>query len=289
MMPSLIFPSSFQPTIALRQLRRCLAGFRHVVAETFTYEILVVDDGSPELLKPLIAHEFEALPIQWLWQANQGPAAARNFGVKMARGQFVAFIDDDCVPDAAWLTILWHTLKSRPSGMVGGQTINGLPTNLYAEASQQLVAYLYDYFTERNGRFFTSNNFALSKQLFVQVGGFDPSMPLAAGEDREFCARWLDAGLTLLYEPSAKIFHFHHLTFALFWQQHLNYGRGAKQFRRLRQNQKRAPAKLEPFRFYMDLLLCPIREKRPLRWNILPLIVLMGLTQLANAFGYFIE
>ena len=67
---SVIIPAHNRPD----QLRRCLEGFRLLSNLPFSYELIVVDDGSPELLKPLLAHHFESLPICWLWQSNQGPA-----------------------------------------------------------------------------------------------------------------------------------------------------------------------------------------------------------------------
>ncbi|MEM7334550.1 MAG: glycosyltransferase [Chloroflexota bacterium] len=282
---SVIIPSYDRP----EQLKRCLAGFHFLQAPSFRYEIVVVDDGSSNPLKPLLAPQFDALPICWLRQDNLGPATARNYGASIAQGQFIAFIDDDCLPHASWLVTLWDILSNQSTALVGGHTLNGLPDNLYAEASQLLVSYLYRYFEGKNGRFFTSNNFALSRQLFMQLGGFDESMPLAAGEDREFCARWQDAGLLLVYEPAAKVHHYHHLAASTFWQQHVNYGRGAKLFRYLRRNKNAGPIKIEPLSFYVNLLLVPLNEKRPFSWKNLFLIGLMALSQLANALGYFLE
>ena len=73
-----------------------LATLDSVFAQTFTdYEVIVVNDGSPDdtadVLKPLA----EAGRIHYIEQANQGQAAARNRGLAEARGEFVAFLDDD--------------------------------------------------------------------------------------------------------------------------------------------------------------------------------------------------
>jgi uncharacterized SAM-binding protein YcdF (DUF218 family) len=48
-----------------------------------------------------------------------------------------------------------------------------------------------------------------------------------AGEDREFCDRWLYHGYKMQYVPDAIILHSHYLTWSSFCKQHLNYGRGA--------------------------------------------------------------
>lgn len=270
------------------ELSRCLAGFEYLKASRFSYEIIVVDDGGAVSVGDELGHQFTSLPIRWLRQVNQGPATARNSGAKAARGKFVAFIDDDCLPDPEWLVMLFENLVAQPSGLIGGESVNGLPNNLFSEASQQLVRFLYAYFEGKNGRFFTSNNFALSRHLFLQIGGFDESMPLAAGEDREFCRRWLEAGLMMLFEPKAKVYHFHALSLRSFWQQHFNYGRGAKQYHKLGAQQKQKKVKLEPLSFYWRLIFYPLR-KRPFALYTLKLIPLMFLSQLANATGYFYE
>jgi glycosyltransferase involved in cell wall biosynthesis len=77
------------PVYRARYLR---AAIESVLAQTFRdYEIIVVDDGSPDRA------EIEAWPdrLRLLKQANQGPSVARNTGVQAARGRFVAFLDAD--------------------------------------------------------------------------------------------------------------------------------------------------------------------------------------------------
>ena len=73
-----------------------LATLDSVFAQTYPdYEIIVINDGSPDdtarALEPLV----EQNKIQYLEQENQGQAAARNRGLALARGEFIAFLDDD--------------------------------------------------------------------------------------------------------------------------------------------------------------------------------------------------
>jgi GT2 family glycosyltransferase len=60
-------------------------------------------------------------------------------------------------------------------------------------------------------RFFPSNNLAVSKKRFHELGGFDTSFLLAGGEDREFCYRWLQSGGRLRRAPNAVVEHAHRL------------------------------------------------------------------------------
>ncbi|HEX7134201.1 MAG TPA: glycosyltransferase family 2 protein, partial [Iamia sp.] len=75
---------------------------------------------------------------------------------------------------------------------------------------------------------------------------FDEDYPLAAGEDRDWCARLGAAGVALAWEPEAWVDHHQDLTLRTFWRQQARYGRGAHRFHRGRGRQ--------PARFYLDLV-----------------------------------
>jgi hypothetical protein len=61
---------------------------------------------------------------------------------------------------------------------------------------------------------------------------FDEGYPLAAGEDRDWCARLARAGDVLVHEPTAVVHHHQELTLRTFWRQQVRYGRGAYRFHR---------------------------------------------------------
>lgn len=287
---SIIIPTYNRPD----SLAKCLAGMQALLnvkgkKKRFSFEIVVVNDGSIADPAEMLTALFAKLPIQWLNQKNLGPAAARNRGARAANGRFYLFTDDDCVPEPDWVRQMVFALRQRPLTLVGGRTINGLPQNVFAEASQSLIDYLYSYFKCRDGRFFTSNNFGVQGTLFWQVGGFNETMKLAAGEDREFCDRWQAQGFPLYFEPAARIKHYHPLSLRSFWRQHFTYGRGARQYHHLRANRAKQGVQLEPLSFYGRLILWPLLGKRPFSFRNLLLIPLMALSQLANAVGYFID
>ena len=81
------------PFYGARYLREALESVR---AQTFAdYEIIVVDDGSPDRAEVNRLGLAEETRIRYLRQENQGPAAARNTALRAARGQFIAFLDSD--------------------------------------------------------------------------------------------------------------------------------------------------------------------------------------------------
>jgi glycosyltransferase involved in cell wall biosynthesis len=271
------------------RLQNCLQALVNLDYPTDRFEVIVVDDGSSTPMEPIAAPFQELLNLTVIRQPNSGPAKARNTGAAKAKGKYLAFTDDDCAPLPNWLTQLEGQFALTPDGLIGGQTLNALPQNLYSTASQILIDYLYDYFNLEAGRssFFASNNFAMPTQKFHELGGFDTSFPLAAGEDREFCDRWLHHHYPMLYVPSVQIQHYHHLTLQSFWRQHFNYGRGAFCFHQVRSQRNQDGIKIESLPFYTKLLLYPFG--RSTSQPAILLSVLLLLSQIANILGFFKE
>lgn len=275
---SVIIPTYNRP----QQLAACLRSVAQLDYPPDRMEVIVVNDGG--------TRPAGAAGVLLVDQPNAGPAAARNAGAAQASGDFLAFVDDDCQPDGEWLTRLSRQLEQTPEGLVGGRTINVLPDNRYATASQLLVDYLYAYYNQGGAgpHFFTSNNMALATVLFRQMGGFEASFALAAGEDRDFCDRWRQAGWEMVYVPAAVMYHAHRLTWRSFWRQHVGYGRGAYHFHQRRQQRQQGQVKVEPLSFYTNLVLYPFRAANGGMGRV-STAVLLAITQLANVWGYFYQ
>lgn len=283
---SIIVPTYERPLA----VERCLHALAEQDYPAEQFEIIVVDDGSPHSLKSLIAKFRPQVNICLIEKENAGPASARNQGAAHARGRFLAFTDDDCQPNIAWLAMLAEAVVEQPNVLVGGYTHNALDDNLFAEASQSLIDALYTYYVDSSGqpRFFTSNNMALSAEMFAQLGGFDTTFNLAAGEDRDFCNRWRQAGWTVQYLPRAIVNHYHDLSPRAFWQQHTRYGIGAYRLYEKRTKTAQKSLQFEPPRFYFSLILYPLRQTG-FRLRNLQLVALLFITQLANLLGFLQE
>lgn len=89
------------------------------------------------------------MTVRLIEQTNAGPAHARNTGARHASGAVLAFTDDDCTPRPDWLSTLHARARQNPEQLVGGHTVNALPDNVYATASQLLIDYLYAYHATR--------------------------------------------------------------------------------------------------------------------------------------------
>jgi GT2 family glycosyltransferase len=278
---SVIIPTYNRPD----RVKECLASLLQLDYRRDRMEIIIVDDGSKTRLDEIISPYQNQINITLIRQENSGPAQARNLGAFTAKGEFLAFTDDDCTPTSDWLTQLELQFNKQPDCLIGGAIINALTDNIYTTASQEIINYLYSYYNANpeDARFFTSNNFALAKELFIKIGGFDTSFPLAAGEDREFCDRWLHLGYKMIYATDVKVEHAHELNLKKFWKQQFNYGLGAFYFQRI--TTKRRGKRFQKFSFYLNLLKYPFSQSlNHSAWLIASLFLL---SQVAIAAGLF--
>ena len=282
---SIIVPTYRRPA----QLAACLEAMTHLDYPANRFEVIVVDDGSDAPPEATMTTVRDRLDATLLIAPHRGPAAARNAGAARAKGDVLAFTDDDCAPTTIWLQAFADRLGPSRDCAVGGRTVNALSENLYSTASQLLIDYLYAYYNAETAqaRFFTSNNLAVPADGFREVGGFDVTFPLPAAEDREFCDRWVNRGHRLVYAPDAVIRHAHSLTMRRFWRQHFDYGRGAFHFHQIRTVRSHHRMRVEPAAFYTGLLRHPL--SRAPRRHALALLALTVLSQIANATGFLAE
>ena len=278
---SVIIPTRNRPD----RLRNCLQALTKQDFPKTRFEVIVIDDGGETPTDRVVDEFRQHLNIQLITQSHsRGPATARNTGAAHSQADYFVFTDDDCEPTDGWLSELFKSLTQHPQSMVGGRTINGLSSNIYATASQLLVDYIYRYFNRDplHSQFLTSNNMALPAKEFDTVGGFDVSFPLAAAEDRDFCARWLHHQKQIIYLPNAFVKHSHQMGLRGFFRQHFNYGRGAYHFHQLRKLREEKPHPPEPWSFYINLAMLPFKRDA----RIIRLMLLLTGTQLANTLGY---
>jgi cellulose synthase/poly-beta-1,6-N-acetylglucosamine synthase-like glycosyltransferase len=282
---SVIIPTFIRPY----QLQRCLNSLTFLDYPRDRFEVIVVDDGSKKPPDKIIDSFKNILAIKLIRQSHSGPGAARNLGASKAKGSFLAFTDDDCLPDQDWLKSLEKKFIENPACAIAGRAYNGLPKNSFAEASQELIDYLHSYFnvTPHHATFLTSNNMAVAKKDFQDIGGFDTNFQYAGGEDREFCYRWLQSGYRLIYDPEVKVKHMHLLTLRTFVSQQLYYGRGAFQLQKSLSRAIDRRFSFEKLSFYTNLLSHPLKVS--CCENKITLSILFLLSQVAVTIGFIGE
>ena len=226
---SVVVPTRDRPD----RLALCLAALSRQTATDL--EIVVVDDASRDARA--VADAVAAVPRARLVRgAGRGPAAARNAGVRVAAAPLICFTDDDCDPAPQWAAALVARIDPSRNGSAhaaAGPTRNASPDDVYAAAAQAIATHLAEATIEPitgRMRFAPTSNLACRADVLTSVP-FDERYPLAAGEDRDWCARLVGSGHTLVFEPDALVRHHQRLTPAGFWRQQVRYGRGAYRFR----------------------------------------------------------
>ncbi|HJU91216.1 MAG TPA: glycosyltransferase [Gemmatimonadaceae bacterium] len=287
-------PATVRPTFSViiptfrrhAQISACLGALARLRYPRDRFEVIVVDDGSGSPPSKEVARAADSLRVRLVRSRHGGPGWARNAGAAVADGEFLAFTDDDCTPETDWLDALSASLVKMPDAAVGGRTENGLPDNPYSTASQLLVSYLYEYYSQpdhHNRRFFTTNNLALSRAIFTELGGFDVGTPGETAEDRDLCARWAHSGRPLHYCADAVVYHAHELGPLSFLRQHYRYGRSALYVERARAQRANERVRLEPLEFYFGMLAYPFANGH--RGRAMLLSLLIAATQAAYAHG----
>jgi glycosyltransferase involved in cell wall biosynthesis len=151
-------------------VRRCLTALIRQERRGFDFEIIVVDGNSADRTRDL-AHAYGARVIV---QAQRGIAQARQMGFEAARGEIIASTDADSAPPRAWLARLVTELQSAPDivGVYGPiRLYDGKP---YEDVLSHYLAGSYLYLNAVIQRpAFSGQNFAVWREAWARVGGFD--------------------------------------------------------------------------------------------------------------------
>jgi glycosyltransferase involved in cell wall biosynthesis len=193
-------------------------------------EVVVVDDGSRN--RGAVEAVAAAHGARLLRSPGRGPASARNLGAHASTREIVCFTDDDCEPSPAWARTLATAARAAPGRVAAGRTVSPRGAPAAVVASQAITNGLVAA-SRRSGSlgFAPTCNLAGERGTLTRLP-FDPAYPDAAGEDRDWWARAIAAGIEARYEAEAVVVHRPQLDLGGFLRQQLRYGRGAARFRR---------------------------------------------------------
>lgn len=160
------------------------------------YEVVVSDDGASPTAAALVGERFP-----WArWQAGprRGPAANRNAGARAARGAWLVFTDDDCLPAPGWLAAFAARVDAgAPVRVLEGRTDSGgAPVGAFDYVPDNLT-----------GGFLWSCNLAAERAFFLALGGFDEGFPFAHLEDVELRMRLEQGRHPWEWVPAAHVAH----------------------------------------------------------------------------------
>jgi cellulose synthase/poly-beta-1,6-N-acetylglucosamine synthase-like glycosyltransferase len=188
-------------------LSRAIEG---VLAQTHPAdEILVIDDGSRDATTGIAARYPTVTLVRH--DRNRGLGAARNTAFRVARNEFVASLDADCVPDPTWLATLVSHLKDSNVVGVGGRLTESVRRTV---ADRWRCAHMRQERGEsllRNTDFLFGCNNIYRKSAVIEAGGYNEAMRTNA-EDADLSRRLCAKGWNMVYEPGARAIHLRHDT-----------------------------------------------------------------------------
>lgn len=195
-------------------LRIALHALLRQTAARSTYELVVVDNNSSDDTPHVLA-EFTDERVRTIRERRQGLSFARNTGVSAARGDLIAFVDDDVDAAPDWVETLIAAFDAEPQvDGIGGRVLPawpGSPPRWLGREHWAPLA-LQDHgagrriFSAREPIGLIGANVAFRRDVFTRIGGFSPHVQrvkdgVGSIEDREFLTRLYASGGSMLYHP----------------------------------------------------------------------------------------
>jgi GT2 family glycosyltransferase len=214
-------------------------------------EIVVVDNAPRTTRTREFVDAYGDPRARYVCAEIPGLSAARNHGVLHARGEIVAFTDDDVVVDPQWVRGLVRGFGRRPdvalvTGLVLAAELESPSQGLFerkvswgADLAPRLFAVGSSVpevvMTPFNcGMVGAGASFAARRQTLLQIGPFDEALgagtPSRGGEDLDYFSRVLGSGQAIAYEPASLVWHHHRRDMENLRRQMLGYGSGLTAF-----------------------------------------------------------
>lgn len=185
----------------------CLNSLMNQTLTRDRYEIIVVDDGSTDGTLEIVRKFPGVISVS---QRNQGPAAARNNGVRRAQGGIILFTDADCRPFANWLEEMVRPFEQNPEIVAMKGAYETRQRELIARFVQIEYEDKYDRMKQQsNIDFIDTYSAGFRREIFLQARGFSEEFPVACAEDVELSFRLAGKGHKMVFNPEAKVFHLH--------------------------------------------------------------------------------
>ncbi len=225
----LIFVSIIIPVYnAESTIELCLDSLKKINYPTSKYEIIVSDNGSSDNTLRIV----EQYKVKVVFETSvQSSYAARNKGIKEAKGELVAFTDADCSVSENWLRGLVKYADDKSFGCFAGEIEAYKPITLVEKFSERIgllsqkgaiSGYQYLPYAQ-------TANAAYRKDVLDKIGGFNPDF--ISGGDGDIAWRMQkELGLKIKFIPEATVFHKHRTSLSGLYRQFKRYEQGKFSF-----------------------------------------------------------
>ncbi|ACL25248.1 exopolysaccharide biosynthesis glycosyltransferase EpsD [Chloroflexus aggregans] len=211
------------------RLQRVLAALAKQTYPHTSFEVVIVSDGSTDGTAAFCQYAQTPFHLQFIQQANAGPAAARNRGVAAARGTIILFLDDDVVPAPNLIAEHMRLHSECERRIVLGPMLTPPDARLspWVAWEQAMLEKQYRAMTSgiwpATARQFYTGNTSLARQLVLAAGGFDERFRRA--EDIELAYRLNKLGVEFVFAPQAIGYHYADRSFTSWLATPYAYGR----------------------------------------------------------------
>ena len=191
------------------------------------FEVLVVEDGSQITCQQVVQKHAAQMPIKYFCKPNSGPGQTRNYGAERSQGEYLIFLDSDCVLPPGYLEAVEKELSASPCDAFGG------PDRSHPSFTpvQKAISYsMTSFFTTggiRGGKkkldkfYPRSFNMGISASLYRKLGGFSK---MRFGEDIDLSIRIFQSGARCRLFPQAWVWHKRRTDLRKFFRQVYNSG-----------------------------------------------------------------
>ena len=192
------------------------------------FEVLVIEDGSVQDAKQIVASYANQLDVKYYFKPNEGQGFARNFGFERAQGDYFIIFDSDCLIPPDYLEIVKNYLFEHQLDAYGGPDA---AHETFTPVQKAISYAMTSPFTtggirgnkKHIGQFHPrSFNMGVSREVYEKVGGF---ILTRLGEDIEYSIRIHENGFKIGLIPTAKVYHKRRTSFKQFYKQLHFFGR----------------------------------------------------------------
>lgn len=195
---------------------------------TKPYEVVVVEDGSTITCEDVVKKYADVLNISYHFKSNSGPGDSRNYGMKVAKGNYFLILDSDCIIPSNYLNEVDFFLESNYVDCFGGpDNAHDSFSDVQKAINQTMTSFLTTGGirggSEKLGKFQPrSFNMGISKKAFEASGGFGKIHP---GEDPDLSIRLWNLGFKTALIPNAYVFHKRRIDWEKFYKQVNKFGK----------------------------------------------------------------